>query len=113
MRSTVSMKTFILTLVIFFIGVSSFFYLFLYRPEINKVAKMAGEVSILKETIEESKKTQRQTEELLNKEKAKYHTLMLELRMIRKPRERPHGLPPRVPPGVRCVDCHLKPAPSN
>jgi hypothetical protein len=79
MRWRISIKGFILTLVIFFIGVSSFFYFFLYRPKLNKVIKQEREVSRLAERIE----------------------------------ERPHGLPPRIPPGMRCVDCHLQPAPPN
>ncbi len=54
MRSTVSIKGMALALVIFFIGVSLFCYLFLYRPKINKATEGTREVGILNERVEKT-----------------------------------------------------------
>jgi ABC-type multidrug transport system fused ATPase/permease subunit len=120
-----STRPFILTLavtqVIFFIGVSSSFYLFLYRPKIINVRKGEREVLRLrKRVVQKSLESERELKKLRREELKKFkefEKLRKELEKLPgvavRGRKRPHGLPPSVPPGVRCVDCHLKPAPPN
>ena len=72
MRSTISIKGMIVALVIFFIGVSLFFYFFLYRPKRYKVSKGAREISSLNKRVEnaiQELKTARKEIERFNKEK--------------------------------------------
>jgi len=64
MRSYVSIKSMIIALVIFFIGVSFFFYLFLYLPKMNKVKKERGVISSLNGRVE---KAIREVDELQEK----------------------------------------------
>lgn len=52
MRSTVSIKGMILVLVIFFIGVSSLFYFFLYLPKMTKARKDKRTLSSLNAKVE-------------------------------------------------------------
>jgi len=54
MKSTLSMKDVALALVVFFIGASLLYYLVLYRPKINKVARGTTEVSSLKGKVEKT-----------------------------------------------------------
>jgi ABC-type multidrug transport system fused ATPase/permease subunit len=121
MRSTVSIKTFILILVIFFIGVSSLFYFFLSRPKIINVRKgEREELGLRKRVVQKSLESERELKKLRQEELKKFkefQKLREELEKLPgvavRGRKRPHGLPPSLPPGVRCVDCHLKPAPPN
>ena len=71
MRSTVSIKGMMVALVIFFIGVYSFFHFFLYLPKKNKARKGTREISLLHgrvaNAIQEHKKITEETERV-NKE---------------------------------------------
>lgn len=52
MRSTVTIKGMIVALVVFFIGVSSLFYLFVYRPKMSKASKGTRAISSLSAKVE-------------------------------------------------------------
>jgi len=63
MRSTITIKGMIVALVIFFIGVSSLFYFFLYQPKMSKARKGTRAISSLSANVERAIQDLKETRE--------------------------------------------------